>query len=74
MSDPRRLDARVDRLADDVAELDKAEEMPIVVFCGPELDLDDPRLVPLIAQARRDGRSVVMPEETDSGELVNMPW
>ncbi len=74
MSDPRRLDARVDRLADDVAELDKADEMPVVVFCGPELDLDDPRLVPLIAQARHDGQFVVMPEETESGELIDMPW
>ncbi len=75
MSDPRRLDARVDRLADDVAELDKADadEMPVVVFCLPELD-DDPRLDELVAQARRDGRFVVMPEETESGELVDTSY
>ncbi len=30
-----------------------------------------PGLDELVAQARRDGRFVVMPEETDSGELVD---
>ncbi len=75
MSDPRRLDARVDRLADDVAELNEADadKMSVVVFCLPELD-DDPRLDELVAQARRDGRFVVMPEETESGELVDTSY
>ncbi len=73
MSDPRRLNARVARLANDVAELDRtdADEMPVVVFCLPGELVDDPRLDELVAQARRDGRFVVMPEETESGELVD---
>ncbi len=53
-----------------VDELDGAEAgecwrstptgLPVVVMAGLEFDLDDPRLLPLIAQARRD--------EPDSGE------
>ncbi len=64
----RRLD-RIEAALDDA----DADEMPVVVFCLPELD-DDPRLDELVAQARRDGRFVVMPEETESGELVDDEW
>lgn len=74
MTDPRTMQADLDRIAADLAAAagDPADELPVMVMCEDDLHLDDPRLAPLVAQARSEGRMIVCPwEETDAGELID---
>ncbi len=62
---------RLDRIEEALADDDAADDLPVLVMCGPE-QFEDPRLSPLVAQARAEGRLVVMVgEDTDTGELVD---
>jgi len=72
MTNPRSLQADLDRIAADLAAGDDGDKLPVMVMSDDDAILDDPRLAPLVAQARREGRLVVTPrEETEAGVLVD---
>ncbi len=65
-SDNRRRLDRIEAALDD----DARDLLPVLVMT--DLDGDDPRLDPLVAQARRERRMIVTAwEETEDGQLID---
>lgn len=73
MTDPRSIESRTNEVAERLAAVESiARGGSGDVLVLTELDHDDPRLAPLVAQARRDGRMLVTPWAVDdAGELVD---